>query len=516
LSPSRFNRLTRRDLIRYGGAGAAGAAALAASGCDLTDNGSDEPPVQKVVTRDEDPVNVLLIVTDSTRRDFVSAYDGDKLAHTPNLDALAKEGLKFDRAVPEAMPTVAVRRALLTGTRSFPFRDWKVAPKLPQFPGWSPIPAYKHIFTEFMDAGGIETAYVTDNPFLIGPRFERFRKTLDLSKSIYEQGEYRSWNIGIDHDRVASKQQIENYLLPALQGTEAEKRLQENVGFNEGRSAEQLSGARTLKDGMAVLRQLKDKQPFFLGVDAFDPHEAWNVPTAFKLRFKDRKGVEPILPFKTPYSKVEDLEVTEDQVQQVRELYAGELTYIDSWIGRLLNLLDDLRLADRTVVYYLSDHGILLGEHGLMGKANSMLGKEIHSVPYMIRHPEGKRAGETSDYFASTHDVAPTILSFQGLTVPGRMDGEDLTVMFDGGDPPERPYWTTAYADHVAAGDGRWLLIADNQGEERRLFDTEADPDEEKDVAAGNPDVVNRLWGNIVDDAGGTMPVFGKTGVVTG
>jgi arylsulfatase A-like enzyme len=236
----------------------------------------------------------------------------------------------------------------------------------------------------------------------------------------------------------------------------------------------------------------------------------------FKLRFKHHEGVEPILPFKTPYSKVEDLDVTEEQVERVRELYAGELTYIDSWIGRLLNLLDDLGLADKTVVYYLSDHGILLGEHGLMGKANSMLGKEIHSVPYMIRHPDGKRAGETSDYFVSTHDVAPTILSFQGLTVPGRMEGEDLTVMFEGADPPERDYWTTAYADQVASGDGRWLLIADNQGKERRLFDTEADPDEEKDVASDNPDVAERLWRNVVNDAGGTMPVFGKTGVVTG
>jgi arylsulfatase A-like enzyme len=357
---------------------------------------------------------------------------------------------------------------------------------------------------------------VTDNPFLIGPRFERFRKTLDVSKPIYEQGEYRSWKVGIDQNRIASKQQIEEYLLPALQGTEAEKRIAENVGFNRGRSGRQLSGAQVLTAGMETLRGLKDKQPFFLGVDAFDPHEAWNVPTTFKLRFKDRDGVEPILPFKTPYSKVEDLEVTEDQVQQVRELYAAELTYIDSWIGRLLNLLDDLGLAENTVVYYLSDHGILLGEHGLMGKANSMLGKEIHSVPYMIRHPEGKRAGETSDYFVSTHDVAPTILSFQGLTVPGTMDGEDLTVMFDGADPPERSYWTTAYADHVAAGDGRWLLIADNQGKERRLFDTEQDPDEENDVAGDNPEVVGRLWQNVVDDAGGTMPMFGKTGVVTG
>jgi arylsulfatase A-like enzyme len=472
--------------------------------------------VQEVVAREGDPFNTLLIVTDSTRRDFVSAYDGDERADTPNLDALAKGGLRFDRAVPEAMPTVAVRRALLTGTRSYPFRDWRVAPDLPAFPGWSPIPAHKKVFTEHMDAAGIQTAYVTDNPFLVGPRFERFRRTLDISESIYAQGEYRGWNVGIDRDKLASDEQIENYLLPALSGTEAERRIRQNVGFNAGRGGRELSGARVLEAGMKALRELRDKQPFFLGVDAFDPHEAWNVPTTFLLRFEDHEGVEPILPFKTPYSKVEDLDVTDEQVERVRELYAAELTYIDAWIGRLLNLLDDLGLADSTVVYYLSDHGILLGEHGLMGKANSMLGKEIHAVPYIIRHPEGTRAGETSDWFASTHDVAPTLLSFQGITVPGRMDGEDLTVMFEGADPPERPYWTTSYADHVAAGDGRYLLIADNQGKERRLFDTAEDPSEEADVAAEHPDVVDRLWGNIVNDAGGTMPIFGKTGVVSG
>ena len=516
MRPNRRHRVTRRDLIRLGGAGAAGAAAVAAAGCALSDSDDDDAKVQKVIAREGEPLNTLLIVTDSTRRDFVSAYDGDERADTPNLDALAEEGLRFDRAVPEAMPTVAVRRALLTGTRAYPFRDWTVAPKLPQFPGWSPIPPHKKVFTEYMEAAGISTGYVTDNPFLIGPRFARFRKTLDISESVFDQGEYRSWNVGIDHSKDASAEQIENYLLPALTGTEAEKRIKENIGFNRGRKGDELSGARTLKAGMKALRELKDKQPFFLGVDAFDPHEAWNVPTTFKLRFEDHEGVEPILPFKTPYSKVEDLDVTDEMVERVRELYAAELTYIDAWIGRLLNTLDDLGLAESTVVYYLSDHGILLGEHGLMGKANSMLGKEIHAVPYIIRHPEGKRAGETSDYFASTHDVAPTLLSFQGITVPGRMDGEDLTVMFDGADPPERPYWTTCYADHVAAGDGRYLLIADNQGKERRLFDTEEDPDEETDVAADNPDVVARLWRGVLNDAGGTMPVFGKTGVITG
>ncbi|MGH2804817.1 MAG: sulfatase family protein, partial [Thermoleophilaceae bacterium] len=209
-------------------------------------------------------------------------------------------------------------------------------------------------------------------------------------------------------------------------------------------------------------------------------------------------------------------EISDEQLQRVRELYAAELTYIDAWIGRLLNLLDDLRLAERTAVVYLSDHGILLGEHDVLGKSNALLGKEIHGIPFIMRHPEGGRAGETSDFFASSHDVAPTLLAFQGITVPGRMDGEDLTVTFDDQDPPERPYWTTCYADHVAAGDGRWMLISDNQGEDRRLYDTQEDPDEEDDVAADNPEIVERLWQNVVDDAGGTMPVFGKTGVVTG
>jgi arylsulfatase A-like enzyme len=505
---------TRRDLIRYGSLGAAGAATLGAAGCDLGD--SPKAGAERI-SRDQDAMNVLLIVTDSTRRDFVSAYeDSDELAETPNIDALAEQGLRFDRAVPEAMPTVAVRRALLTGTRAYPFRDWQAAPKLPQFPGWSPIPEHKRLVTEFMGLAGVETAYVTDNPFLIGPRFERFRKTVDISKPIYLQGEYRNYNRGVDRSKVASEEQIANYLLPALAGTEADKRLRENVGFNRGRREKELSGARVLQEAMKALRQLKDRQPFFLGVDAFDPHEAWNVPVTYVRRFDEHEGIEPILPFSTPYSKVSEIDITDEQLERVRELYAAELTFIDARIGRLLNLLDDLRLAERTVVYYLSDHGVLLGEHGILGKANSLLGKEIHAVPYVIRHPEGRRAGESSDYFASTHDVAPTMLAFHGITVPGQMDGEDLSVMFDGEDPPERDYWTTCYADHVAAGDGRYLLIADNQGDQKRLFDTEADPDEEDDVAAENPEIVDRLWRNLLDDAGGTMPVFGETGVIRG
>jgi arylsulfatase A-like enzyme len=460
-------------------------------------------------------MNVLLIVTDSTRRDFVSAHGGaDRLARTPNIDALAREGLRFDHAVAEAMPTVPVRRALLTGMRSYPFRDWQATEQLPPFPGWNPIPESRRVFPELMRDAGVETAYVTDNPFLIGPRFADFRGTLDISKPIYLQGEYRVWNKLLGKDEVASKRQIERYLLPGLEGTEAEQRLREHEFVNKGLDPDQLAGSRVARTGIALLDTLKDRQPFFLGIDAFDPHEAFDAPEGFKRRFGKAEGIEPIIPFTTPFSRIEDIDVTDAQVERVRELYAAELTWMDAWIGRILNKLDDLGLAESTVVHYSSDHGIVLGEKGFLGKANSTLGSEVHRVPYMIRHPEGKRAGQSTQYFAAAHDVAPTLLSLQGIARPGAMDGEDLSVLFDGREPPAREIWTTCYADFVAAGDGRYVLIADNQGEDRKLYDRRTDPAEETDVAAGNGQVVDRLWGAVVEQAGGTMPVFSKTGVV--
>lgn len=506
---SRSNRYSRRSLIRRAGAAGAGAAALGAAGCGLGGGA-------RAASGDE-PMNVLLLVTDSTRRDFISAYDGrDPLARTPNIDALMREGLRFDHAVPEAMPTVPARRALLTGVRSYPFRDWQATEQLPPFPGWNPIPDSRTVFPELMRDAGIETAYVTDNPFLIGPRFADFRNTLDVSKPIYLQGEYRVWNSPLAKDQVASKSQIERYLLPALEGTENQQRLREHEFVNKGRSANQLSGSRVARTGIEMLDTLKERQPFFLGIDSFDPHEAFDPPKAFKRRYGRAEGIEPIIPFTTPFSRVEEIDVTDSQVERVRELYASELTWMDAWIGRILNKLDDAGLADSTVVYYLSDHGILLGEHGVLGKTNSVLGSEIHRVPYTIRHPEGKRAGQSTRYFAGTHDVAPTLLSLQGITRPGSMDGEDLSVLFDDRKPPAREIWTTCYADYVAAGDGRYLLISDNQGKEKRLYDRRTDPAEKRNVAAANGPVVDRLWGAVVEQAGGTMPRFTETGVACG
>lgn len=506
-------RLTRRQAFAVAGAGAL---AAAVPGCG---DGDDEPELERA----RDAPNVLLIVTDSTRADFVGAYNPDALGPTPSLDALARQSLRFTHAVPEAMPTGLVRRAMLTGMRSFPARDWFVTEGLPAEPGWSAILPHQPLLTRVLSDAGVTTAYATDNPFLVGPVYEQFRRSLDLADADLSQAAYRAFNVPFT--RVAPRSAIERYLLPELSDTVEVERLRSYVGWNSlyRTSSRRYSAARVMAGGMAMLDELRDRQPFFLGVDAFDPHEPFDPPESEYVALFGRgregiqkQGIQPIQPFNTPASFVSELQIDDDTVQVIRQLYAGELTFADAWIGRLLEHLDALGLADNTVVIFLSDHGILLGEHGILGKSTSRPYREIYQVPYLIRDPSGRRAGETSGYFASTHDVARTVLSLMGVRAPGVMDGEDLSVLLSGGQPPPRPVFTACYQDTWLAGDERWLLIAPESGVQRRLYDGEADPRQLHDVADRHPQKVEELWQALSDAAGGTLPVFGHGLVIGG
>ena len=97
--------------------------------------------------------NVILVIIDSLRRDHVGAY-GNPWIHTPTLDAIAAESLRFTHAQPEAMPTLPARRAIYTGMRT-----WPTSP--PHF-GWSSIPSGQHTLAEILDEEGYNTFLVTD------------------------------------------------------------------------------------------------------------------------------------------------------------------------------------------------------------------------------------------------------------------------------------------------------------------------------------------------------------------
>ena len=498
--------LTRRGLLEAGAGGAA-ALGMAACGDDYFEPSTDHA---------DDAPNVVLIFTDSTRADYISHYNPDSLASTPNIDALAGDSLSFDLAVPEAMPTGPARRSILTGVRSFPFRNYVPTKGLPVGPGWIPIPDFQPIVTEVLGEAGVETAYCTDNPFLIGPRFANFRQTLDWVKPSYSQGAYRFLNKPFK--RPATRSTIERYLLPELSDTVEVGRLRAMAGWNSiYRDSEgDYPTARVIRSGMRLLDDLKDSgKPFFLGIDAFDPHEPLDAPRVYQRRFgsepkgSERDGITPIQPFETPYSWVIDVDVDHETIERVRELYAAEMEFVDEWIGRLMNELDRQKLLDDTVVMYMSDHGLTLGEHGILGKHAARAQWHIYHVPCMIRDPRGRRAGDTHEFFASTHDLPRTILSLMGVRAPGLMAGEDLSVLFEGNELPPRPYFTSCYDDHLLAGDRDWFLLSDSEGMRKRLYDRRGDPAEEEDVAAQHPEIVDRLWRVLEDEAGGTLPQFG-------
>ena len=505
--------LTRREALRGAAVCAGGAAMLG-----LLGDGSalDAQTLARYgrVARDPLAQNVILVVTDSTRADYLGAY-GSKRGLTPNLDALAADGLTFTRAHPEAMPTGPARDTLLTGDRQFPFRDWHPEPHLPSNPGWNSIPAGEPTFLELLDRHGVTTAYVTDNPFLVGPRYTRVARRADhFAGFVGQTAQYSA-----SHRDPVPTAQVQRFLPPALRGgSGAESALALYLAYApRGMKEDEYFTARVFKAAIDLIDTLRRQQPFVLVVDGFDPHEPWDPPPAWAQRFAGDNPLdyEPMHPFDAPIGAMSKLGLSSAVARRVQGLYGAELAFADHWIGNLLAKVASAGLEDSTAVMYTSDHGVLLGEHGLIGKSGRHLHKEIHHTPFIVRHPDRKLAGRRSRYFASTNDVAPTLMSFLGVKPGRRMDGEDLTAIFERGRKvAPRKYMTASYDDYVMCHDGRWLLTMRTDGSDKQLFDTKYDRREVRNVVGSQPGVVRRLTAALRRDAGGPLPRFGPSGVV--
>jgi arylsulfatase A-like enzyme len=186
----------------------------------------------------------------------------------------------------------------------------------------------------------------------------------------------------------------------------------------------------------------------------------------------------------------------------MRELYSAEVTMVDTWLGNFLDDLANKGLLDNTLVVLCSDHGVLLGEYGWVGKRYTEVHTELSHVPFAIRHPEGKAKGKASRYWASHHDIGPTVLSALGYEKAHGMNGTDLSRLLDGKQPAQkRSYRTAAYAYTVVARDADWLLIADSSGRDKRLYSLRSER-RNVNVAHRYPQHVKRLWGYIRKDAG--------------
>jgi arylsulfatase A-like enzyme len=484
--------LTRRGILRAGGAGAAGLTLLGAAACNK-DEAAGQTKAFKRAQAPAGAMNVVVVVMDSLRADHIYGPH----ARTPTFDKVAKEALRFTRAFPEGMPTIPARRAIMSGKRTFPFRGWHPYRDLPAQPGWEPVDNDGQMWAEFLRGQGWTTGYITDNPHMLLPVHKRFRGKFDRVELVDGQVPPRR-----KPAHRASRAELNEVMPPSLRGSKAEPRMAAYLAMNpRDRAEEDYLSAKVFRSGMSWVEWAQARQPFALVIDSFDAHEPWDAPT----RLRDLYGppserIEPIQPFPTPAAKAASLSLSHGILRRMRQLYAAEVSLVDAWLGNFLDRLANLGLAENTLVVLISDHGVLLGEYGWVGKRYSEIHTELSQVPMLIRHPAGKAKGKTSSYWASTHDVGPTVLSALGYDPPGKMNGADLSPLLDGKQPAQkRSYSTASYNTSLAARDDNWLLIADHAGAVKRLYSLRK---EGADVAASNPGQVNRLWGQIKRDAG--------------
>ena len=415
-------------------------------------------------------MNVVVVVIDSLRADHIYGPG----ARTDALNGLVSDGLRFTRAFPEGMPTIPARRSIMEGHRVFPFRGWRPFKGLPAQPGWEPVGHGRRMWTEYLMEQGWTSGYVTDNPHILSAAHAKFRGRFDRVELV--SGQVPAARKGT---RKVSQAELYKYLPPSIRGTRAEPRMLEYLRFNApGRDEEDYNASKVFKQSEAWIDWARTRQPFALVIDSFDAHEPWDAPLNLVDLYDTptTSGVEPIQPFPTPAGRPKDLELSKRLVRRMSNLYAAEITLVDRALGRFLARLTALGLDENTLVVAISDHGVLLGEYGWVGKRYSEMHRPLCQVPFVIRHPEGKASGRGSRYWASTHDVGPTVLGALGFDRPGWMNGADLSPLLDGKQPPRRRWRTAAYNNHVNVRDGRWLLIADNQGKEKRLYDTAKRP----------------------------------------
>ena len=264
-------------------------------------------------------------------------------------------------------------------------------------------------------------------------------------------------------------------------------------------------------------------------MDTFDPHEPWDPPQWYvDLYDPGYEGEEVIYPAYGPCDYL-----SEAELRHVRALYAGEVTLVDRWVGMLLRKVKDLGLLDNTAIFFTTDHGFYLGEHGLIGKAIIRgkaaqaipLYEEMIRIPLIIRLPRAK-SGRRCDALVQPADIMPTILDLAGVKDPETMHGRSLVpllirkkrslrgyavsswsiirgpaawrpstitmdewaLIYGGRWAPREGYPTTQVVDSISRTERAFV------GEkEPELYHLPSDPKQEKNVFAKNKDVAKRL-----------------------
>jgi arylsulfatase A-like enzyme len=411
-------------------------------------------------------MNIVVIISDTMRWDHLGCY-GNEWIHTPHLDQLAERSVVFNKAYCTSFPTMPMRADLYTGKFTFTYL------------GWAPMPLDEVILPQLMSGAGYRTMAVVDTPFYIRRGYAYDRGFRDF-RWIRGQGADRA-------DTNYERRYEEDYCAP-MTCMAAERWIERHY-----------------------------KENFFLYVDTWDPHEPWDPPAHYVELYKPDWDGALVGP---PYWHYEERGITQERVDIARACYAGEVTMVDRAVGRLVDRIESMGLMGKTAIIFTADHGFLIGEHGMFGKALMQQGhfygaplyEEIAKVPLTVYIPgvEPRR----SDALISHPDVMPTILEMAGVEIPDAVQGKSFLSVAKGEVESHRefvvstmPLYNPGEGTRVVDNFDRrveeflpatittdkWSLLYTREGAPVELYDLDSDPVQAQNVAADNMDVVKEL-----------------------
>lgn len=377
-------------------------------------------------------MRAISIMYDSLRRDYLAPY-GAKNVITPNFQRLAEKCVTFDNFYAGSLPCMPSRRELHTGRYNFLHR------------AWGPIEPFDDSCPEILARNGIHTHFISDHVHY------------------WQEG-------GLNyHDHFSTYEFIRGQEGDAWKGDAScegcflDFKAQDKVNRRYMIKEEDTSHARTFAAGMEFLEANADKDNWYMHLEYFDPHEPFYVPEKYKRMYTDRPGDYDW----PPYEKL-----TEENrcfLQESITNYKALLTMCDTYLGKILDFMDEHDMWKDTMLIVNTDHGYLLGEHGWYAKNRMPCYDELVRLPFFLWNPRRGKSGERRNQLAQTIDIAPTLLDFFGIDKPKDMQGVSLNRIVD--NQTIRDYGLFGiFGMHVNVTDGRYVYMRSARRKEAPLY----------------------------------------------